>query len=146
MSWTSLQMISLGSLLLFGDRPLCAGSSRCVTEDKFSRLLRRFQEELVVDGAAPGFSVQPPDVNKRSLSPWEYRKDTNDSRHPREIFIAKCEHHGCMIGGEESNNYNSVEVVVPMLVVYKSKCKNGTKLTHTRIMVPVACTCVQPKS
>lgn len=75
------------------------------------------------------------------------RKDTNDSRHPREILIAKCKHSGCMINGEESNNYNSVEVKVPMVVLYKSKCKNnGTKLTHRQIMIPVACTCVEPKS
>lgn len=71
----------------------------------------------------------------------------NDSRYPRGITFAECLCKGCIIDGREVNDYNSVEVRAPMVVLIKTKCKDADtyRVQKTRIEVPVGCTCVRPK-
>lgn len=73
--------------------------------------------------------------------------DRNDSRYPRDIIFAECLCKGCIIDGREVNDYNSVEVRAPMVVLMETKCKDADtyRVQKTRIEVPVGCTCVRPK-
>ena len=76
------------------------------------------------------------------------RMDRNNTRHPPEILMAECQCRGCIINGEESDAYNSVEVTTRMKVLYKSRCAHDPSkhvVTRRWIRVPVACTCVAPK-
>lgn len=53
-----------------------------------------------------------------------------------------------MINKAEDHTYNSVEVNVRMMVLYKSQCAHNPKkykVTVDWITVAVACTCARPK-
>ncbi|KAF3686784.1 Interleukin-17C [Channa argus] len=87
-------------------------------------------------------------VNNRSLSPWKYELNLNDSRYPQIIYFAKCLCEGCIINGREDKTYNSVLVFVQLVVMEKTACRTDPKTYEVKrnaIDVPVACTCVVPK-
>lgn len=74
--------------------------------------------------------------------------DKNETRHPPEIYRAKCVKSGCMINKVEDRSYNSVAVTVHMMVWYSRPCAHNPKkyeVTVDWIKVPVACMCVRPK-
>lgn len=76
------------------------------------------------------------------------REDKDEMRHPPVIQKAVCEKSGCMINKAEDQSYNSVEVTVRMMVLYKRQCAHKPKkyeVTVAWIQVPVACTCARPK-
>ncbi|CAI5646427.1 interleukin-17F isoform X2 [Oreochromis niloticus] len=148
-----LQLISL--LIL---HELCAAASRCLSAEVVEARERKFnasqklnlqpdarehQNRTTCEQAAQ----QMHELNGRALSPWRYYIDRNDSRQPRDISFAKCLCKGCIIDGHEVNDYNSVEVWAPMLVLIKTECKdaNTYRVQKMRIEVPVGCTCVRPK-
>ncbi|KAL2093084.1 hypothetical protein ACEWY4_010396 [Coilia grayii] len=98
--------------------------------------------------SCPEFKLQSPfgDISNRSLSPWRYRVDRDESRIPEEIGVAECLCSGCIIDGEEDTAYNSVPVLQTMMFVFKEKCEEEGKYTIRKEMkrIPVACTCVTP--
>ncbi|XP_063325075.1 interleukin-25-like [Pelmatolapia mariae] len=136
-----------------------AAASRCLSAEKVEARERKFavnlkkldlqrdarenQELTTCEQAAREMH----ELNGRALSPWRYYIDRNDSRQPRDIIFAECLCKGCIIDGREVNDYNSVEVLAPMLVLIKTKCKdaNTYQVQKMRIEVPVGCTCVRPK-
>ncbi|XP_053722178.1 interleukin-17C-like [Synchiropus splendidus] len=91
----------------------------------------------------------------RALSPWRYRMVLfplsiyHDQRLPYSIVQAECLCQGCIINQQEDMSYNSVPVFAPLLVLIKSRCLNDpNKYTLKRkiVQIPVACTCVVPRS
>ncbi|TWW67625.1 interleukin-17C-like [Takifugu flavidus] len=166
MSWTSLKMISLGSLLLFGERPLCAGGSPCVSENEANQRLERFHKNR------PGPWVPRKDHRTtcedvarllesedvasqlkgehmtRSVSPWRYRIDSNINRSPAEIPMAECLCKGCILEHKETHDYNSVSVTTHIKVLYKIPCPDDPGkylMKHEYFEVSVGCICVEPK-
>lgn len=62
--------------------------------------------------------------------------------------MAKCLCEGCIIDGEVSYNYNSVEVNKRMKVMYISKCTDDPSkhvIALKIVDVAVGCICVVPK-
>ncbi|XP_031179370.1 interleukin-17C-like [Sander lucioperca] len=155
--WVSLHMISLGSLLFFA----AAGwGSTCLSEDKLNKRVERFERtywsnlssyqklegaQTCVEAAAEMRGA----MNRRSLSPWKYNISRNDSRFPHEIAFAKCLCNGCIINGREDTSYNSVPVVVKLVVLRKTPCpwdKTKFVVKNDSEAIAVGCTCVVPKS
>uniref|UniRef100_A0A3Q2XWI3 Interleukin 17c n=1 Tax=Hippocampus comes TaxID=109280 RepID=A0A3Q2XWI3_HIPCM len=88
------------------------------------------------------------DTNNRSLSPWTYRLYRDDRMFPHEIVVAECLCQGCIINQREEQNYNSVPVFAPLMVLRKDQCPSDPNkyiLKKVLIKIPVACTCVVPK-
>uniref|UniRef100_A0A3B4GWG5 Interleukin 17C n=1 Tax=Pundamilia nyererei TaxID=303518 RepID=A0A3B4GWG5_9CICH len=147
------------SLLILHELCAAASNSTCLSAEKVEARERKFdvnlkkldlqrdarehQELTTCEQAAQ----QMHELNGRALSPWRYYIDRNDSRYPRDIIFAECLCKGCIIDGHEVNDYNSVEVRAPMVVLMKTKCKDADtyRVQKTRIEVPVGCTCVRPK-
>ncbi|XP_063325098.1 interleukin-17F-like isoform X1 [Pelmatolapia mariae] len=147
------------SLLILHGLCAAASNSTCLSAEKVEARVRKFdvnlkkldlqrdarenQELTTCEQSAQ----QMHELNGRALSPWRYYIDRNDSRQPRDIIFAECLCKGCIIDGREVNDYNSVEVLAPMLVLIKTKCKdaNTYQVQKMRIEVPVGCTCVRPK-
>ncbi|XP_068089324.1 interleukin-17F-like [Hyperolius riggenbachi] len=85
------------------------------------------------------------DVRKRSISPWEYRKDIDDSRFPPMILEAQCLHTGCLDAeGNVDISLNSVPIRQEILVLRREMkgCVASFKLEKK--MVTVGCTCARP--
>lgn len=75
--------------------------------------------------------------------------DHNDSRFPHEITFAKCLCGGCIIRQLEDYTYNSVLLYSKLMVLKKTRCQhdpNKYVVIKQFIDIPVACTCVLPKS
>ncbi|CAI5646422.1 unnamed protein product [Oreochromis niloticus] len=151
--------LQLISLLILHELRASAAKSTCLTGEVVEARERKFnasQKKLNLQPDAREHQnrttcVQAAremhELNGRALSPWCYYIDRNDSRQPRDISFAKCLCKGCIIDGHEVNDYNSVEVWAPMLVLIKTECKdaNTYRVQKMRIEVPVGCTCVRPK-
>ncbi|XP_059985981.1 interleukin-17C isoform X1 [Lagenorhynchus albirostris] len=97
------------------------------------------------------------DVHQRSISPWRYRVDTDESRYPQKLAFAECLCRGCISAktGRETAALNSVPLVQSLLVLRRRPCSRdaagvptpGAFTFHTEfIRVPVGCTCVLPRS
>ncbi|XP_040264996.1 interleukin-17C [Bufo bufo] len=88
-------------------------------------------------------------LNERSISPWTYRIDTDESRYPQKLAFAHClcEHCISSESGKETSSLNSVQVKQTMLVLRKKRCLDTAKFTFELeyISVPVACTCSVPR-
>ncbi|XP_005447866.2 interleukin-25 isoform X3 [Oreochromis niloticus] len=147
--------LQLISLLILHELRASAAKSTCLTAEVVEARERKFnasQKKLNLQPDAREHQnrttcVQAAremhELNGRALSPWCYYIDRNDSRQPRDISFAKCLCKGCIIDGHEVNDYNSVEVWAPMLVLIKTECKdaNTYRVQKMRIEVPVGCTC-----
>ncbi|XP_069755633.1 interleukin-17C [Narcine bancroftii] len=91
------------------------------------------------------------DISRRSLSPWEYRIDKDETRIPSKLAFAHCLCEGCIDAetGEETRALNSVRLERSMLVLKRHVCpgKAGHYCFEPKyIKVPMACTCVLPRS
>ncbi|XP_022602849.1 interleukin-17C-like [Seriola dumerili] len=156
MKWVSLQLISLGLLLIFNDQTSFSAaqtkSSKCISgdelEDHSDRFLETYwQKHLKQQDKRTNRTRRG--LNSRSLSPWKFRLDYDVNRIPHHIVFAKCLYQGCIINQRENLNYNSVPVFAQKMVMKKTKCKrlpNTYKVKERYIKVPVACVCVVPKS
>uniref|UniRef100_A0A3B4Z8V6 Uncharacterized protein n=1 Tax=Seriola lalandi dorsalis TaxID=1841481 RepID=A0A3B4Z8V6_SERLL len=166
MELVSLQMISLGSLLIFTDLTSSfpaaqADSSKCISVDKlevhFDRFLERHWREQSVSTHLPQeddltcaqvANQMRGGLNSRSVSPWKSRLDHDVNRIPQHIVFAECLCQGCIINQHENLNYNSVPLFAKKMVMNKTKCKHCPgkyKVKVHYIQVPVACVCVVPK-
>ncbi|XP_043937511.1 interleukin-17C-like [Protopterus annectens] len=90
------------------------------------------------------------DLSSRSISPWTYRIDVDETRYPEKLAFAECLCKGCIdiTTGEESSSMNSVVLEQTMMVLRKKTCstnKNAYTFETDYIKVPVGCTCVLPK-
>uniref|UniRef100_A0A452S157 Interleukin 17C n=1 Tax=Ursus americanus TaxID=9643 RepID=A0A452S157_URSAM len=97
------------------------------------------------------------DVHQRSISPWRYRVDTDESRYPQKLAVAQCLCRGCINTktGRETAALSSVPLLHSLLVLRRQPCSRdatglptpGAFSFHTEfIRVPVGCTCVLPRS
>lgn len=97
------------------------------------------------------------DTHERSISPWRYRIDTDESRYPQKLAVAECLCRGCINAktGRETAALNSVHLLQSLLVLRRQPCSQdgaadptpGSFAFHTEfIRVPVGCTCVLPRS
>ncbi|XP_045845191.1 interleukin-17C [Meles meles] len=97
------------------------------------------------------------DIHQRSISPWRYRVDTDESRYPQKLAFADCLCRGCISArtGRETAALNSVPLQQTLLVLRRRPCSRdatgpptpGAFSFHTEfIRVPVGCTCVLPRS
>ncbi|KAM4017371.1 interleukin-17C [Anomaloglossus baeobatrachus] len=89
-------------------------------------------------------------LNERSISPWTYRIDTDESRYPQKLAFAQCLCNYCINSesGAETKSLNSVLVKQTMLVLRKKSCPHDSALSTFSleyISVPVACTCSVPR-
>ncbi|XP_069595482.1 interleukin-17C [Ranitomeya imitator] len=89
-------------------------------------------------------------TNERSISPWTYRIDTDESRYPQKLAFAQCLCNYCISSesGIETSALNSVSVKQTMLVLRKKSCPHDAALSTFAleyISVPVACTCSVPR-
>ncbi|XP_004600868.1 interleukin-17C [Sorex araneus] len=96
-------------------------------------------------------------VHQRSISPWRYRVDSDESRHPQKLAWAECLCRGCLStrSGRETPALNSVPLLQTLPVLRRRPCAPhpaaaplpGAVAFHTEfIQVPVGCTCVVPRS
>ncbi|XP_044116300.1 interleukin-17C [Neovison vison] len=97
------------------------------------------------------------DIHQRSISPWRYRVDTDESRYPQKLAFAQCLCRGCISArtGRETAALNSVPLQQTLLVLRRQPCSRdatglptpGAFSFHAEfIRVPVGCTCVLPRS
>ncbi|MBN3316590.1 IL17C protein, partial [Atractosteus spatula] len=104
----------------------------------------------------PNYRVKRPigDHSRRSISPWRYRIHVDENRFPKKLAYAECLCSGCIDpkDGTENLSMNSVPVEQTMMVLKRIDCPhrklNERKYTYVveYIKVPVACTCVIPKT
>ncbi|KAK6477295.1 interleukin-17C [Huso huso] len=90
------------------------------------------------------------DHNTRSISPWRYTIDVDENRLPMKLAFAECLCSGCIDvrTGRETDAVNSVTVNQTMMVLRRKQCSDQKTYAFQveYIKVPVACTCVLPKS
>ncbi|KAG8437423.1 hypothetical protein GDO86_008211, partial [Hymenochirus boettgeri] len=89
-------------------------------------------------------------IHDRSISPWSYRIDIDESRYPQKLAFAQCLCSGCIDpnSGTETASLNSVPIDQTMMVLRKKRCPNqlSSYMFETEyIKVPVGCTCVIPR-
>lgn len=106
---------------------------------------------------APGNIFTNPEAEseqRRSLCPWDYVEDRNDTRIPQRIYRARCHSQDCdysfMNFGQSCAARLGVEtecaVVITNIEVGCEYCVNGTYFIRTEwIDWPVACTCSRKK-
>ncbi|XP_008564106.1 PREDICTED: interleukin-17C [Galeopterus variegatus] len=113
---------------------------------------RRQQEESPAGTQCPVLrpeEVLDADTHQRSISPWRYRVDTDESRYPQKLAFAECLCRGCINArtGRETAALNSVQLLQSLLVLRRRPCAPGAFAFHAEfIRVPVGCTCVLPRS
>ncbi|XP_029354427.1 interleukin-17C-like [Echeneis naucrates] len=167
MSGVSLTGISVGLLLIITEQTCSSAAavraprSACVNESELTErseafLRRRWHHVHLLPGhLAPRASSTceqtaaraAGDKSDRSVSPWRYSINRDMTRIPHDIAFAECLCNGCIINQHEDMRYNSVPVTVQMMVLKKIDChKSKYMLQRDFIKVPVACTCVVPKS
>ncbi|KAM3931036.1 interleukin-17A-like [Leptodactylus fuscus] len=84
-------------------------------------------------------------IKSRSVSPWEYSSNVDNTRFPAVINEARCLHHGCMDSeGNVDLSMNSVPIRQEILVLRREMrgCVPVYKLDKQ--LVTVGCTCVRP--
>ncbi|KAK5874397.1 hypothetical protein PBY51_019343 [Eleginops maclovinus] len=162
-TFVSLQMISIGSLLVFNAFISTSAngnsSHNCLSaadvKKKGERFEKKFAEELIFTkilrtatrNCSEAAAEMREALHQRSLSPWMYIEDRDDDRFPHVISFAKCLCEGCIINKQENFSYNSVLVYAQLPVMEKTKCDGYSdryKVKQGFINVPVACTCVVP--
>ncbi|NWU94883.1 IL17C protein, partial [Upupa epops] len=91
--------------------------------------------------------------NERSISPWRYRIDEDETRHPRRMAFAECLCSGCVDvkTGRETTSLNSVAIHQNMMVLRRKPCPRPAShglftFEVDYIKVPVGCTCVLPRT
>ncbi|XP_034019535.1 interleukin-17C-like [Thalassophryne amazonica] len=159
MSRVSVQTVSVQVyvVLLLLVLKSAAGSRPCVSahaaDRRATRLLRYWDKlrALTVHRNHSSTCVQTGAQlhSERSLSPWRYSIDVDVNRIPCEIAVANCICQGCIINQREDLSYNSVPVVVPLMVFRKAVCPTDPqryRISREVITVAVACTCVTPRS
>ncbi|XP_020512689.1 interleukin-17C [Labrus bergylta] len=155
MAWVSLQMISIGSLLMHTASHAAVRGSRCTREDtikdRSDNLMRLYENNLEVLKEPPqrtcaqAATEMRGKLKNRALSPWTYRLNKDTERIPAVIAFADCLCEHCILNGQEDWNYNSVQVNASLLVFRRTRCGgNRYRLSKDFITVPVACTCVVP--
>ncbi|XP_062403454.1 interleukin-17C [Sardina pilchardus] len=139
---------------------LCAASDTggCFPKEHACKVLRRHwrhpqqlpnKPPRMPVSSCPEFKLQSSsDISNRSLSPWRYRTDVDETRYPEHISVAECLCAGCIIDGKENRDYISHPVFQTMMVVRKKECavKGQYSFKTEMIQVPVACTCLIPRS
>nr|XP_020441285.1 interleukin-17C-like isoform X2 [Monopterus albus] len=153
--------ISLWLLLIFNDQkyalPTTPRTPRCVTADELNHRINHFRRnqvprivsEIPVQDTRTCAQVDNNDKSHRSLSPWKYSLDRDVNRFPEVIALAECLCQGCIIDQYEDLTYNSVLVFSHLMVLRKTLCPhdpNKYVVKKDLMKVPVACTCVVPKS
>ncbi|XP_056419018.1 interleukin-17F-like [Hyla sarda] len=81
----------------------------------------------------------------RSLSPWNYRLDEDENRHPPVIAHAICRHDWCLDPeGNKDLSKNSIPITQNMLVLRRevTDCQQSFRLENQ--LVTVGCTCSTP--
>ncbi|XP_047196035.1 interleukin-17C-like [Hippoglossus stenolepis] len=136
-------------------------SSRCLSPEELGKRTDKFQRRYWVKVGAPESPPQDArscskaleemhgDVSARSLAPWRYRMNRDVDRFPPDIAFAECLCQGCIIDQREDLSYNSLPVMVQLMVLSRSLCPSDPDkyvITKDSIHVPVACTCVVPRS
>ncbi|XP_069824696.1 interleukin-17C [Dendropsophus ebraccatus] len=113
---------------------------------------RRKRRKRTPEATCPQYSTleRGQSLNERSISPWTYRIDTDESRYPQKLAYAHCLCNHCISSktGKESSSLNSVPVSQTMLVLRKKTCPYESTLSTfvlEYISVPVACTCAVPR-
>ncbi|XP_073516037.1 interleukin-17C [Phyllobates terribilis] len=113
---------------------------------------RRKRRRRASEGTCPDLKTLEKGLtpNQRSISPWTYRIDTDESRYPQKLAFAHCLCKYCVSSesGIETSALNSVLVKQTMLVLRKKSCPHDSALstfTLEYISVPVACTCSVPR-
>ncbi|KAM4771249.1 interleukin-17A-like [Rhinophrynus dorsalis] len=86
------------------------------------------------------------DVNKRSLSPWDYSHDVDHNRFPPVIAEAKCRHAvGCVDSeGRVDFSVNSVPIRQEILVLRREMKGCTPTFRLEKKVITVGCTCVRP--
>ncbi|XP_068007012.1 interleukin-17C [Melanerpes formicivorus] len=91
--------------------------------------------------------------NERSISPWRYRIDEDQHRHPPKLAFAECLCSGCIDvkTGRETTSLNSVAIHQNMMVLRRKPCPRPAAhglvtFEVDYIRVPVGCTCVLPRT
>ncbi|XP_014692083.1 interleukin-17C isoform X2 [Equus asinus] len=121
---------------------------------------RRRQEGPLAETQCPVLGpeeVLEADIHQRSISPWRYRVDTDESRYPQKLAFAECLCKGCISTrtGRETAALNSVPLHQSLLVLRRRPCAPdatgvpvpGAFTFHVEfIRVPVGCTCVLPRT
>ncbi|NXC45420.1 IL17 protein, partial [Penelope pileata] len=85
------------------------------------------------------------DINKRSLSPWNYRISEDHNRFPQLIADAECLHSRCVnSAGQLDHSLNSVPIKREILVLRRELkgCNHSYRLQKK--IITVGCTCVTP--
>ncbi|XP_065488420.1 interleukin-17A-like isoform X2 [Caloenas nicobarica] len=86
-----------------------------------------------------------PDVNSRSLAPWDYRIDEDHNRFPRVIADAKCRHSRCVnLEGQLDHSLNSVPIHQEILVLRREQKGCHQSYWLEKKIITVGCTCVTP--
>ncbi|XP_012782030.2 interleukin-17C [Ochotona princeps] len=114
---------------------------------------RRHQEGLQATSQCPVLrseEVLEAETHQRSISPWRYRVDTDESRYPQKLAFAECLCRGCINArtGRETPALNSVQLHQSLLVLRRQPCprRGAFAFQAEFIRVPVGCTCVLPRS
>ncbi|KAM3931031.1 interleukin-17A-like [Leptodactylus fuscus] len=104
----------------------------------------RVKVEMKV-GSGSSVQFMADSVRSRSMSPWEYSSNVDNTRFPAVIHEARCLHHGCMDSeGNVDLSMNSVPIRQEILVLRREMrgCVPVYKLDKQ--LVTVGCTCVRP--
>ncbi|XP_075197740.1 interleukin-17A-like [Anomaloglossus baeobatrachus] len=107
-----------------------------------------FPQRVKVDmkvGSASSAQLMADSVRSRSISPWEYRSNVDNSRFPAVITEAQCLHRGCLDPeGNEDLSMNSVPIRQEILVLRREMRGCVPLYRLEKQMVTVGCTCVRP--
>ncbi|KAM4040943.1 interleukin-17A-like [Anomaloglossus baeobatrachus] len=104
-----------------------------------------FSKELMLTQNTTFLNGAPDDIRQRSLSPWRYRQDKDENRHPTIINEAVCDHDWCLDSdGNKDLSKNSVPITYNMLVLRRevANCQKNFRLELQ--LVTVGCTCSKP--
>ena len=78
-----------------------------------------------------------------------FRIHKEENRIPQEIAIAECLCQGCIINQREERMYNSVPVFGKLRILMKTTCPTDPQrymIEESTVKIPVACTCVVPRT
>nr|XP_015200049.1 PREDICTED: interleukin-17A-like [Lepisosteus oculatus] len=87
------------------------------------------------------------DINNRSLAPWTWRSDYNETRIPDTIWEAVCTSRYCTnTTGHLDENYNSRAIKQEILVLKLHSAKQNCPPVYQVVKqtVSIGCTCVHP--
>ncbi|XP_056419995.1 interleukin-17A-like [Hyla sarda] len=111
---------------------------------------RRLPTSMIVDTSFIDTSyldslVEMEDVHTRSLSPWDYRLNTDPNRFPFVISEADCVTFACVdADGNENPDLISSPVKQEMMVLRREQKSCSFSYRLETVVVTVGCTCVRP--